>query len=176
MSYLIFPLSIYSFLTLSVFHAFAGSDADEKIPDLMAVAFGYACHPTVLDGFKFSGDYPGFAQLDLEKSYPGVVAMFFQGAGGDQNPLPRRSVALAQQYGQELAAAVRRVLDENMQQLTSRISTAYSEVDLSLTTPPTKEELSKLVEDLSGSQKNWASSLLEQLDPAKYPNRSIRIK
>lgn len=31
----------------------------------MAVAFGYACHPTVLDGYKFSGDYPGFAQIAL---------------------------------------------------------------------------------------------------------------
>ena len=68
--------------------------------------FGYACHPTVLDGYEWSGDYPGFAQIELEKSYPGTVAMFFQGTGADMNPLPRRTVPLAQQYGEELAAAV----------------------------------------------------------------------
>ena len=32
--------------------------------NLMAVAFGYACHATVLDIYKISGDYPGFAQLE----------------------------------------------------------------------------------------------------------------
>ncbi len=30
--------------------------------ELRAVVFGYACHATVLDFYKWSGDYPGFAQ------------------------------------------------------------------------------------------------------------------
>jgi len=64
----------------------------------MAVAFGYACHATVLSIYQFSGDYPGFAQIEIEKSYPGVTALFFQGAGADQNPLPRRTIPLARQY------------------------------------------------------------------------------
>lgn len=38
--------------------------------DLKAVAFGYACHPTVLDSYKWSGDYHGYAQIELEKSHP----------------------------------------------------------------------------------------------------------
>jgi dihydroorotate dehydrogenase (NAD+) catalytic subunit len=32
--------------------------------------------------------------------------MFFQGCGADQNPLPRRSVGLAKQYGEELSALI----------------------------------------------------------------------
>ena len=84
---------------------------------LIAVAFGYACHNTVLAGYKWSGDYAGFAQMDLEKTYPGVTALFVQGSGGDQNPLPRRTVELAEQYGEELAAATERVLHEHMEQL-----------------------------------------------------------
>ncbi|MEX0882281.1 MAG: neutral/alkaline non-lysosomal ceramidase N-terminal domain-containing protein, partial [Cyclobacteriaceae bacterium] len=59
---------------------------------MMAIAFGYACHPTVLSINQWSGDYPGFAQLEIEKMYPGATALFFQGAGGDLNPLPRRTV------------------------------------------------------------------------------------
>ncbi|WP_332369199.1 neutral/alkaline non-lysosomal ceramidase N-terminal domain-containing protein [Spirosoma telluris] len=55
---------------------------------LKAIVFGYACHPTVLDLYQWSGDYAGFAQLELEKAHPGVTALFFQGAAGDQNPLP----------------------------------------------------------------------------------------
>ncbi|MGN0021475.1 MAG: neutral/alkaline non-lysosomal ceramidase N-terminal domain-containing protein, partial [Sphingobacterium hotanense] len=33
---------------------------------LKAIIFGYACHPTVLTGYQWSGDYAGFAQSELE--------------------------------------------------------------------------------------------------------------
>jgi neutral ceramidase len=112
---------------------------ENKTGDLIAIAFGYACHPTVLNGYEWSGDYAGFAQSALEKSYPNATALFFQGAGADQNPLPRRSVALAEQYGETLAAAVQRVLSEEMQELPSGLSAAYSEVQLSFSAPPTRE-------------------------------------
>jgi len=147
---------------------------EKKNGDLLAVAFGYACHPTVLSIYHFSGDYPGFAQIELEKSYPGVTAMFFQGAGADQNPLPRRTIPLAEQYGKELAAAVERVLHEEMIEIEPSLSTAYSEVTLELTTPPAKDELAKMAEKNSGSQKRWAQRLhgkLERGEPleTKYP-------
>src|SRR5262249_54476286 len=77
---------------------------------LRAVAFGYACHATVLSFYKYSGDYPGFAQTELEKAHPGAVALFWAGCGADQNPLPRRTVELAEHYGKRLAAAVEDVL------------------------------------------------------------------
>src|SRR5207248_3060216 len=57
---------------------------------LAAVVLGYACHCTVLDFYKFCGDYAGFAQIELETRYPGAQAMFVAGCGADQNPLPRR--------------------------------------------------------------------------------------
>ncbi len=78
----------------------------DKKQQVKAVLFGYACHPTVLSGYEISGDYPAYAQISLEKKFPGAQAMFFIGAAGDQNPLPRRTVPLAVQYGEELAAAV----------------------------------------------------------------------
>jgi len=131
--------------------------------NLMAVVFGYACHATVLSIYHLSGDYPGFAQIELEKMHPGITAMFFQGAGADQNPLPRRTVYLAQQYGRELAAAVDRVLSEEMRILAPSISTAYSEIRLPLSKPPTREELIKMEEESSGSQKRWATHQLELL-------------
>jgi neutral ceramidase len=131
--------------------------------ELIAVTFGYACHPTVLSIYQFSGDYPGFAQIELEKLYPGATAMFFQGAGADMNPLPRRTVPLAQQYGRELAAAVDRVLNEEMNELDPTLSTAYSEVDLTFSTPPTEEELLKVEKEAKGYRKRWAASQLEIL-------------
>jgi hypothetical protein len=131
--------------------------------NIMAIAFGYACHATVLDIYQISGDYPGFAQVELEKSYPGATAMFFQGAGADQNPLPRRTIPLARQYGKELAASVERVLSESMRGLDPVLSTAYAEVDLPFSEPPSKESLEKTAGEAEGYQKSWATNQLKTL-------------
>lgn len=132
--------------------------------DILAIAFGYACHPTVLSDYEWSGDYPGFAQIELEKTYPGTTAMFFQGAGADQNPLPRHTVPLAIQYGKTLAAAVERVLSEEMKELEPTLHTAYAEVDLPLTEAPTAEALSAYINQATGYQKRWAERLLKRLE------------
>lgn len=149
--------------------------AVNKKGKVIAIAFGYACHPTVLDGYKWSGDYVGFAQIELEKAHKGAVALFFQGAGADQNPLPRHTVPLAKQYGRELAAAVDRVLEEEMKQLPSYLTTSYSEINLPLAAAPGKDELTKMATSLPVPyQKRWAERLLakvkngEQL-PQSYP-------
>ncbi len=137
----------------------------DEAGSVMAIIFGYACHPTVLDSYRWSGDYPGFAQIELEKSNPGAMALFFQGAGADMNPLPRRTVALARQYGEELAAAVDRVLEEDMRELPPHLSVAYSEVELSLTTPPTKEELMQMEKEAStGFEQRWAARMLGEME------------
>ena len=130
--------------------------------EIRAILFGYACHPTVLSGYEFSGDYPGFAQIALEESYPGAMALFFQGAGADQNPLPRRTVALARQYGKTLAAAVECVLEGEMELLPAALQVSYSEVDLPLEAPPTTEELEQIIETQKGYQQNWAKRMLNE--------------
>ena len=140
--------------------------------DLLAVAFGYACHNTVLSGYQWSGDYAGFAQLELEEEYPGTTALFFQGAGADQNPLPRRSVALAQQYGRSLAAAVDRVLREDMRALPARLTVAYTEVDLPLAGPPPREALSAMAQAAPDYQQRWASRMLDQMQRGESFRRS----
>jgi hypothetical protein len=117
----------------------------------------------VLSGYEWSGDYPGFAQIALEKWYPGAIALFFQGAGADQNPLPRRLVSLARQYGVTLAAAVDCTLQEEMKRLPATIGVAYKEIDLPLDAPPSEETLSAIIQNQSGYQKNWALRMREQI-------------
>ncbi len=129
---------------------------------LLAVVFGYACHPTTLSINMFSGDYAGFAQLELEKRYPGVTAMFFQGAGADQNPLPRRTVPLAIQYGKQLASTVERVLSEEMPQQESNLITRYSEIDLLLDEPLPIGELQSIAKG-SDYQARWANGIIREL-------------
>ncbi len=109
--------------------------------ELKAVLFGYACHATVLSGMEWCGDWPGFAQIELEKSHPGTIALFWAGCGADQNPLPRRTVELAQNYGRQAAAAVDQVLAGTMRPVTGKLSTRYTEIDLALDTLPTAEQV-----------------------------------
>jgi hypothetical protein len=113
-------------------------DLDGK---LQTVVFGYACHATVLSFYQWSGDYPGFAQMAIEKAHPGVEAMFFAGCGADQNPLPRRTVELAQGYGNRLAAAVEETLSGTLRPVQGTLATYYQEVSLPLATLPTVDDI-----------------------------------
>jgi hypothetical protein len=108
---------------------------------LKAVLFGYACHATVLSGYEWSSDYPGFAQSELEKQHPGCTALFFAGCGADQNPLPRRQVELAEQYGKQLAVAVDEVLKEKLTPIAPRLRVRAAQVPLEFAHVPTREEV-----------------------------------
>jgi len=127
---------------------------------LIAVIFGYACHPTTLSINQFSGDYAGFAQIELEKSYPGATAMFFQGAGADQNPLPRRTLPLAIQYGKQLAASVEAVLSDKMNIQNSALIHKYNEIDLPLGTPLPMEQLQEISKG-NDYQARWAKGMID---------------
>jgi hypothetical protein len=99
---------------------------------LLAVLFGYACHNTTLTGefYRFSGDYAGFAQIDLEQSNPGATALFLMLCGADQNPAPRGTLELAERHGAALAAEVDRVIHGAMQPVRGQIRTAFQIVEI----------------------------------------------
>ena len=100
-----------------------------RAPDniLRAIFFGYACHNTVLDDYQINGDWAGYAQAELEKRYPGVSAMFVQDCGADANPLPRRSVGLAERYGETIATAVDQVLHAKMRRVEGPLTSRFHE-------------------------------------------------
>lgn len=129
---------------------------------IIALTFGYACHNTVLHGYEWSGDYAGYAQIALEKSHPGATALFFQGCGGNQNALPRKTIPLAKQYGQELALAVDAVLEGKMKNLEPKLQTEYSEITLELENAPSKEELANIASKETGYIKNWALNMIKR--------------
>lgn len=149
---------------------------------LRAVAFGYACHATVLSFQMWCGDYPGFAMIELEKSHPDAVALFWAGCGADQNPLPRRTVALAENYGQQLARAVENVLAKPMTTLPAKLAAAYTEIPLAFDELPTREQLAKDALSTNRYIAVRAKSLLERLQKEgslsatyPYPVQAIRL-
>ena len=54
----------------------------------LAVLVNFAVHPTILsaENMLISAEWPGVLQQELEKEFPGAVALFTNGAEGDQSP------------------------------------------------------------------------------------------
>lgn len=131
---------------------------------LRAILFGYACHATVLSGSEWNGDYPGYAQAELERNYPGAVALFWAGCGGDQNPLPRREIPLAEKYGAELAARVGDVLKAHMPELTPELETFYRELEAPLDPLPTAAQLKENAASHNRFEVSRAKFLMRELE------------
>ena len=134
---------------------------------LKAVLFGYACHNTTMDFTKWCGDYAGYAQIALEKSHPGATAMFFMGCGGDQNPLPRRTLTLAQRYGDMLASAVEEVLLAPPHALPPQLATSMEMLPLDFGAAPSEADLQKLLHEKAPSYQRYAARLLGEMKAGK---------
>ena len=173
-----------------------GGQVDQDVPviavksgtEFKAIVFGYSCHTTALGGLSINGDYAGFAQLQLEKSFPGCVAMFVQNCGGDANPLPRirgrdaEATRLAGMYGHILAAAVRQVIAAPMKPLTGPLKVAMGEAELMLQPGLPLNELKQRVPNLTGMPKREFEHFIRQYetlgsppDRVKYPIQVWRI-
>jgi hypothetical protein len=138
---------------------------------LEAILFGYACHPTTLSFTKWCGDYPGFAQLEIEQLHPGTTAMFVNTCGGDQNPLPRRSVELCEKYGHMLAVGVEEGLPSVTKPVSAELETAFDYVELPYLKTMDREELHKLLQDANAIKARWAARMLQKLEAGeKFAN------
>jgi hypothetical protein len=153
--------------------------ADRK---LRAVLMGYACHNTTLTGefSEISGDYAGYAQETFERKHPGSTAMFLMLCGGDQNPNPRSSLALAKEHGESLAAEVDRVMGGKLTPVAGPVRTAFEVTELQFALH-TREQFEK---ELSGSNQSAvrrAKSMLEAYDDRRpirrtpYPVQAVRL-
>jgi hypothetical protein len=175
-----------------------GGQVDQDVPvitvkagnDLKAIVFGYSCHTTALGGLSINGDYAGFAQVELEKSFPGCVAMFVQNCGGDSNPLPRirgkdkdaPATELAGMYGKILAEAVRQVIAGTMKPLNGPIQAAMDVTELEFQPGIPLEELKQRLPNLTGMPKREFEHFIRQYetlgsppDRVKYPIQVWRI-
>lgn len=140
---------------------------------LKAILFVYACHNTTLSYQKWCGDYAGFAQYAVESKHPGISALFCMGAGADQNPLPRRTVELAEQYGNQLATEVESVL-KNATFVRSKLEMKHVDIPLAMEPLPPTAQLEKMAAEPASYSQRWAARLLDEVKsgvkhPPEYP-------
>ena len=148
----------------------------------VAVVFGYACHCTTLSGMDWSGDYAGFAQSELETELPGCTAMFWAGCGADQNPLPRRTVEMATEYGHRLATTVQKTMRGELTEIDSKLQTQLKFIPVPFGTLPTREQIEQDRKSDNQYVSSRAQSLLQTLDTGgalpssySYPVASWRL-
>jgi neutral ceramidase len=134
---------------------------------LRAVLFGYACHNTTLNFYKFCGDYAGFAQEYLEQAHPEATALFMSGCGADQNPYPRRgprSLEYCMEHGRTLANAVEAALLSPARPIPGPIRAALETVTLDFAEPPSRQQLQQQTESDDKYERRHARVLLEELE------------
>lgn len=154
----------------AVDHAVPVLQISDKDGAPAAVVFGYACHCTTAGASdEVGGDWAGYAQENLEATFPGVTALAVIGCGADANPNPRDNMLMARGHGLELAGAVAAVLRQPMRPIDSTIGAAFESLPLPIDTAPTKSELEALLanEKRPPSQRFYRSQIakLDRSEP-----------
>jgi neutral ceramidase len=146
----------------------------------IALLAGYACHNTTLTGdfYELSGDYAGYAQIELEKTNPGATAMFLMLCGADQNPEPRGTVELAMQHGRTFSDTVNGVIKRRMEPVEGPIRVAFEQTRLAFAIH-TRDQFERELESTNKAQVRRARAMLKRYDEGEpvretpYPVQAI---
>jgi len=131
---------------------------------VVAILFGYACHNTILADQTIHGDYAGYAQASLEQRFPGAVALFMQGAGADQNPLPRRRPEHLARYGDTLADAVEDVVRGKMKAVEGPLRATIAFPEVAFEGPFTRERWERETRSAQALTREHGQRMLARLD------------
>lgn len=139
-------------------------DLDDKV---RALYFSYACHCVTLSNNKFSGDWAGFAQDEVQKMFPNAIALASVGCGADSNPSSgvtgdKAEICAAQ--GTQIANEVKRLVAGKLFPLATRPQTRYTRIDIPFDTPRTRAEWEERAKSKDYAVAFHASLTLSRLD------------
>jgi putative membrane-bound dehydrogenase-like protein len=168
----------------------AGGPVDHDLPmmvvksptgDIRAIYVSYACHCVTLSHNKIGGDWAGYAQEAIQRSYPGATALVSIGCGSDSNPSSGVTVdntAAAAEQGDQVAVEVDRLLRTTLRPISSKTNATLHAIDLPLAKLPTRDELKALAasEDAAGYNAKFQLAKLDRGEPLQsaidYPIQS----
>ncbi|HEY2932224.1 MAG TPA: neutral/alkaline non-lysosomal ceramidase N-terminal domain-containing protein [Acidobacteriota bacterium] len=136
---------------------------------LRSIVMSYACHNTTLTGnfYQIAGDYSGFAQETLERTYPEALALFVMGCGGDIDPQPRGTLDLARQHGEELAGAVKKALQGSFSPVRGPLKARFERFMIPLAPSPSREEYQARLNDRDVFIKRHAERMIARMEGAR---------
>jgi hypothetical protein len=130
---------------------------------------------------KIAADFAGYAQDRVEADNPGAVALFATGCAGDADPHPFGTLEMAREHGEELAGAVKFVLDHPAwwTPLTGPLRTAYLETTLRFAGPTDRASYEKLLNDRNTGRQRHARRMIEEIEAGRpirteYPHYSVQ--
>ena len=135
-----------------------GGPVDHDLPVLLvrrpdgqprAIFTSYACHCVTLSDNQISGDWAGYAQESIERSFPGILAMVAIGCGADANPssaVTGDRFDEAQKQGLEIADAIRAALIGTAARVEGELSIEERTVELPLQTLPPRATWEQLAQ------------------------------
>mgnify|MGYP000496679543 CR=1 FL=1 len=141
---------------------------------LMAVVVNYACHATTLGGDfnRICGDWPGYAQENIEREHPGAVCLITIGCGADADPQPRTGLDYAKQHGQAVAVEVGRLLKGTFRPIDRAPVCRFEQIELPFDAPPPRAKWEELArrDDPTGY---YAKVQLARLDRGETLQKSM---
>ncbi len=129
-----------------------------------AIFTSYACHCTTIGIDEIHGDWAGVAQEALQREFPGAIALTAIGCGADQNPNPRRTMELVKQYGEDLGAEAKRLVQAQMKPVSGPMTCQAKQIELAFDKLPTREEWQTLATDPKAAVAYHANKNLARLD------------
>jgi hypothetical protein len=129
-----------------------------------ALLTSYACHCTTISSNFVHGDWAGVAQAQIERDFPGAIALTAIGCGADQNPQPRQTMELVEQYGRDLAAEVKRLAAGGMTPINGALECRAKQIRLPFDTLPTRAEWEQRARSSSANIAYHAKKNLARLD------------
>lgn len=162
--------------TFAVNRRTKGGPVDHDLPilvvrnpqgDLRAIYFSYACHCVTLSNNKISGDWAGFAQDEVQKLFPGAIALASVGCGADSNPssgVTGDKTDICADQGRQIATEIKRLLNTDLKPITQRPVVHYARLDLAFDTPRSRAEWEQRAQNTDAAVAYHARVNLARLD------------
>jgi neutral ceramidase len=153
--------------------SFPTKPVDHELPVLRVTGTGgkvraiftsYASHCTTIAINSIHGDWAGCAQEALQREFPGAIALTALGCGADQNPNPRRTMELVRQYGEDVGAEAKRLVNSQLTPIRGGLDCRAKSIELAYDKLPTREEWQALALSKTAGIAYHAKKNLARLD------------
>ena len=114
--------------------------------------------------YQFHGDWAGYAQDYVEKRFPGAVALYVTGCGGDAKPAPRGLLEHVLNHGESMGRAVESAVDGNLRPISGPLRSRFETVTLRFAPPLDRAGWDAKLKDPSLYVRRHAQMMLDILN------------